>query len=65
MSPGVIDQLLSDIRESAAVQMLNPGAAANGAAAMYGMAAQIPDRLDTLIDTFEFCFPSMDYHVCS
>jgi len=44
MSPGVIDQLLSDIRESAAVQMLNPGAAASGAAAMYGMAAQIPDR---------------------
>jgi len=44
MSPGVIDELLSDIRESAAVQMLNPGAAASGAAAMYGMAAQIPDR---------------------
>jgi hypothetical protein len=54
MSPGVIDQLLSDIRESAAVQMLNPGAAASGAAAMYGMAAQIPDRFEKLLTLF--CF---------
>lgn len=44
MAPGVIDQLLCDIRESAALQRTRPQEKPSGAAAMYGMAAQIPDR---------------------
>ena len=44
MEPGVIDKLISDIGESAAKQMAAPKSKPSGAAAMYGMAAQIPDR---------------------
>lgn len=44
MAPGVIDKLLGDITESAAKQMKAPKTKATGSAAMYGMAAQIPDR---------------------
>ena len=46
MSPGVIDKLLADITESAAKQATQPQSKASGSAAMYGMAAQIPDRWD-------------------
>ena len=44
MEPGVIDELLSDIRTCAEDLISKPPEKPSGAAAMYGMAAQIPDR---------------------
>ncbi|MBI2605395.1 MAG: aspartate aminotransferase family protein [Deltaproteobacteria bacterium] len=56
----ILDQYLSDLRESVAYVAANPNAATQGAAAMYGMMAKIPDRtqvrafiqqyMDTLYD---------------
>jgi len=43
--PGVIDKFISDLTESVAVLVnLGGAAAAEGAAAIYGKAAAIPDR---------------------
>lgn len=44
MQPGVIDQLITDVREIAEHLCSKPPSQPSGAAAMYGMAAQIPDR---------------------
>ena len=56
----ILDQYLGDLRESVAYVNANPNAATQGAAAMYGMMAKIPDRtqvrafiqqyMDTLYD---------------
>ena len=42
--PGVADRFLNDVREITAEIMKNPGACDTGTAAVYGMAASIPDR---------------------
>ena len=64
MQPGVIDQLITDVKEIAEHLCSKPPSQPSGAAAMYGMAAQIPDRLVTLkpILLYYSLLRSLDLH---
>jgi len=42
--PGVAEKFISDVKEIAALLLADPGSSTAGSAAIYGMAASIPDR---------------------
>ena len=42
--PGVADKFIKDVTETTASIISNPGSSNAGSAAIYGMAASIPDR---------------------